>query len=305
MAEGLTLVVMAAGMGSRFGGLKQVEPVGPAGETLLDYSIYDARNAGFERIVFVIRKDIEAIFRTQVGAKYEALLPVEYVYQELDALPEGCTPPADRTKPWGTGHAVLVATEAVGGAFGVINADDFYGSEAFRMLAENLRKAAPRQQTLIAYELQNTLSSHGTVSRGICQVDDGGKLRDIEEITELAEREDGSVKGKQGSGEEQTFRRDAPVSMNLWGFTSVVGNLLRSRFRDFFDQHGQAPKSEFHLPKAIDDSLKAGAIEVEVACSPGRWFGVTYREDGDKVRAAIRVLVEAGRYPSPLFPAVI
>jgi len=302
MAPQLTLVVMAAGMGSRFGGLKQVEPVGPNGETLLDYSIHDAIRAGFERVFFVIRRDIEAVFRKQVGAKYDDKLEVGYVFQELDCLPEGFRPPPMRTKPWGTGHAVQVASQEVDHPLAVINADDFYGGEAFQLLSDYLRQAKPHHHVLVAYELKNTLSDHGSVSRGVCRLDTTQNLVGIEEITNLKRGNDGRITGTRPDGQQAEFTGDEPVSMNLWGFTPDIRELLDDAFREFMEENADSEKAEFHLPKAIDDGLKSERISARVLCTGEHWFGVTYREDRERVAEAIAGLVTADRYPSPLFP---
>ncbi len=293
----LTLVVLAAGMGSRYGGLKQVDPMGPSGETVLDYSVYDAVRAGFDRVLFIIRRDFEAEFRAAVGSRFEGKVKVDYVFQALDALPEGHGLPAGRQKPWGTGHAVWCAREAVDGPFAVVNADDFYGAGSFARLATFLRAAAaarksPPEFAMVGFRLANTLSEHGAVSRGVCAVGADGVLAGIEEHT-------GILAAEVGAGRK--YDPDTIVSMNCWGFTADFLPRLDSRWRAFLAEHGTSEKTEFYLPFAVNDLLAAGEAGVHVLPTDDQWFGVTYREDKPRVQAAIAALVGSGAYPSPLW----
>ncbi|MBL9210301.1 MAG: NTP transferase domain-containing protein [Opitutaceae bacterium] len=300
----LSLVVLAAGMGSRYGGLKQIDPVGPGGETVLDYAVFDALRAGFTRVVFVIRRDFEALFRTQIGARYAGRAAVDYVFQSLDALPPGFTPPAGREKPWGTGHAVWCARDALDGNFAVINADDFYGADSFAQLARFLGSAngqpAPAAAgpdrrarfAMVGFRLANTLSEHGTVSRGVCSVDGSGALQSIVEQAGIAAEEVGA--GRRYPG-------DTVVSMNCWGFTPALSAGLDAQFREFLAARGAEPKAEFYLPAAVSTMIARGEATVRVLPTESAWFGVTYREDKPRVEAAIAELVRAGRYPARLW----
>ncbi|WPJ95529.1 sugar phosphate nucleotidyltransferase [Coraliomargarita algicola] len=290
-----TLLILAAGMGSRYGGLKQLDPVGPSGETILDYSIYDAMAAGFGKVVFVIRRDFEEEFKQIVGARYEKLITVEYVFQELTTLPDGFAAPAERSKPWGTGHAILMAQEVIQEPFGVINADDFYGRNAYEQLATFLMKSEePHTHTMVAYKLRNTLSEHGTVSRGVCQTNELGQLLSVEEVTAIA---------KDGSGakaEDRNFTGDELVSMNLWGFQPSVFTALENQFRTFLSEKGQEMKSEFYIPFVIDEEIRAKRAQVKVLETDSQWTGVTYREDKPAVQAFIQNLISQAIYPSNL-----
>lgn len=297
-AMSFTLVVLAAGMGSRYGGLKQIDPVGPAGETVLDYAVFDAVRAGFTRVVFVIRRDFEALFREKIGARYAGRIRVDYVFQSLDALPPGFTPPAGREKPWGTGHAVWCARDAVRENFAVINADDFYGADSFAQLARFLGAARSAEFAMVGFRLANTLSEHGTVSRGVCAVAVGGALQSIVEQTSIAPADIGG--GKKFSGEEI-------VSMNCWGFTPALFAGLDAQFRGFLAQvaGGVAAldplKAEFYLPASVSTMVARGEATVRVLPTESAWFGVTYREDKPRVSAAIADLVGTGKYPARLF----
>lgn len=292
----LTLVVLAAGMGSRYGGLKQVDPMGPSGETVLDYSVHDAVRAGFDRVLFIIRHDFEAEFRAVVGARFADRVRVDYVFQSLDALPAGHVLAAGRVKPWGTGHAVWCAREALDGPFAVVNADDFYGAGSFERLAAFLRSAAATkagapEYAMVGFRLANTLSEHGAVSRGVCAVEADGRLSGVEEHT-------GILASEVGPGGK--YNPDTIVSMNCWGFTADFLPRLDARWREFLAEHGTSEKTEFYLPFAVNDLLRSGAVRVRVLPTDDQWFGVTYREDKPRVQAAIRALVGAGAYPSPL-----
>jgi UTP-glucose-1-phosphate uridylyltransferase len=287
-----TLVVLAAGMGSRYGGLKQIDPVGPSGETVLDYAVFDAVRAGFARVVFVIRRDFEALFREKIGARYAGRIAVDYVYQSLEELPAGFAPPAGREKPWGTGHAVWCAREAVRENFAVINADDFYGADSFARLAQFLARARGHEFAMVGFRLSNTLSEHGTVSRGVCTSGANGELQSIVEVTSIAASDVGG--GKKYSGAEI-------VSMNCWGFTPELFPGLDAQFREFLAARGSEAKSEFYLPAAVSALIARGDARVHVLPTDSTWFGVTYREDKPRVSAAIAALVQAGKYPAKLF----
>jgi len=293
------LLVLAAGLGSRYGGLKQLDPVGPHGETLLDYSVHDAMRAGFDRVVFLIRRDIEKDFRAMIGARYEGKISVGYAFQQLDELPPGFTPPAHRTKPWGTAHAIWCAREAITTPFASINADDFYGADAFRQVGSFLSTvdpdAAPARFAMAGYRLDKTLSDHGTVARGICRVDDGNFLRGVEELTDLARDADGAIV----SG-GRTFAPETPVSMNFWGFTPRIFPLLEEALRGFLAAHGGSGKAECYIPSAVAGMIGAGAANVRVLATTADWFGVTYREDRPPVQQNLARLVERGDYASPL-----
>jgi hypothetical protein len=291
-----TLLVLAAGMGSRYGGLKQIDPVGPAGETMLDYAVFDALRAGFGRVVFVIRHEFEAVFREQIGARYAGRAGVDYVFQSLDALPPGFTPPATREKPWGTGHAVWCARDTVRGPFAVINADDFYGARSFQRLARFLQEAPPpgagTQFCLAGFRLVRTLSEHGAVARGVCTVGADGWLLSIVEQMGITLAEVGP--GRKYSGDET-------VSMNCWGFTPALFAGLDAQFREFLAAHGGDPKAEFYLPAAVSTMIARREAAVQVLPVDSMWFGVTYRGDAPRVQAALAALLRAGTYPEKLF----
>jgi len=300
----LTLVVLAAGMGSRYGGLKQVDPVGPSGETVLDYAVFDALRFGFTRVVFVIRRDFEALFREKIGARYAGRATVDYVFQSLDAMPDGFRPPVGREKPWGTGHAVWCARDAIKENFAVINADDFYGRDSFAQLATFLAatpnfissaSAAPTRTAafaIVGFRLANTLSEHGVVSRGVCASGAAGELSSIVEQTGIAPADVGP--GKKFSGSEI-------VSMNCWGFTPALFGGLDVQFREFLAARGGDPKAEFYLPAAVSTMIARGEAQVRVLPTESAWFGVTYREDKPRVEAAIAELVREGKYPEKLW----
>jgi hypothetical protein len=290
-----TLLVLAAGMGSRYGGLKQLDPVGPGGETLLDYSVHDAMRAGFDRVVFLIRRDIEKDFRAQIGARYEGKISVGYAFQQLDDLPEGFAPPPGRTKPWGTAHAVWCAREVITAPFVAINADDFYGAESFQRLGEFLSgvdpSAHPATFAMAGYRLDKTLSDHGTVARGICEVGTDRLLRGVEEVTDLARRADGAIVAG-----VRTFASDTPVSMNFWGFTPQVFPLLGEKLRGFLGANAASDKAEFYIPSAVAGMVSSGEATVRVIPTISDWFGVTYREDRPRVVESIARLVSSGAY---------
>lgn len=303
------LVIMAAGMGSRFGGgIKQLEPVGPNGEIIMDYSIHDAIATGFNKVVFIIRKDIKEAFHDAIGKRIEGIcnrLNVEfaYAYQELDDLPEGIKKPVDRNKPWGTGQAVLVCKDIIKEPFVVINADDYYGKEAFKeaySYLTNLPSADIMQICMVSFVLKNTLSDNGGVTRGVCEVDGHGMLADIEE-THNIEKEDGKAVIHKEDG-DVFLDVDSPVSMNMWGITPEFFEILKTGFDEFLEKTESTDlKAEYLLPTMIGDLLSDGKLKVKVLQSHDQWFGVTYKEDKESVTAALRGLIEEGVYPSKLF----
>ena len=295
-----TLLVLAAGMGSRYGGLKQIDPVGPNGETILDYSIYDALRAGFGKLVFVIRREIEQPFKQLLGARLETRIAVEYVFQELDALPPGFAVPAGRTKPWGTTHAILVAARAIHEPFAVINADDFYGAEGYRVLAQHL-KSDTEDDAMVGYPLTNTLSEFGTVSRGVCQVDDNNFLKGVVEFTKI-ERDGPQARKTDSSGGVTRLTGDEVVSMNMWGFTPRVFGQLREDFQEFLQRHGSDVTSESFIPSTVNHMIETGSARVKVLRTKDSWFGITYREDHRHVVESVGRLVHDGYYPERLWP---
>ncbi|MGB8355087.1 MAG: NTP transferase domain-containing protein [Chthoniobacteraceae bacterium] len=300
-----TLLVLAAGMGSRYGGLKQLDPMGPAGETLLDYSVFDALRAGFGRIVFVIRRDFEADFRERIGKRYEKRADVDYVYQQLDRLPPGYSVPQERQKPWGTGHAIWCAQDKVKAPFAAINADDFYGAAAYHALAGFFQQMPAREQgpelfSMVGYRLGRTLSEHGTVARGVCTVDAEGYLEKVVECTGIEKTEDGARRMLPDETVE-TFSGDEAVSMNFWGFTPAVFPLLEAGLEEFLRNHSSDAKSEFYIPFAVAEMIDAAAARVRVLPTESSWFGVTYREDKPLVTESIARLVKAGDYPADLW----
>lgn len=297
-----TLFVLAAGMGSRYGSLKQLDGIGPGGDTIMDYSVYDAIRAGFGRLVFVIRHSFEKEFREKILTKYEGRIPVELVFQELDCLPEGFSCPEGREKPWGTNHAVLMGRDAIRGPFAVINADDFYGRNGFEVLARKLMTLEGKQgeYCMVGYRVGNTLSESGGVSRGVCQVDEKHLLTGVVERTGI-ERTDGTISFRDETGKICTLAEDAPVSMNMWGFTPDYFDYSEELFINFLNAHGQEPKSEFFIPFVVNDLIRSGRASVEVLDTTARWFGVTYSDDRPGVVAKLRELTEAGEYPTKLF----
>ncbi|MGN0852976.1 MAG: NDP-sugar synthase [Kiritimatiellia bacterium] len=299
------LVVLAAGMGSRYGGLKQVDPVGPSGEAILDYSVFDAHRAGFGKVVFIIRKDIERVFREQIGAKYEGFLPVEYAFQDINDLPAPHTVPEGRSKPWGTAHAIRAARHVVHEPFAAINADDFYGRDAFRKLADFLvRNEGPATGrmsfAMVGYKLDLTLSDHGSVARGICALDADGKLETVVEHLKLVRTPTGAHDDDPNAAEKD-FTGNERVSMNLWGFTPDLFTALEKRFPAWLEANRTREKSEWYIPFVVDELIHEGRADVTVLPTEASWFGVTYREDRPFVTAEIRKLVEAGEYPRTLF----
>ncbi len=302
------LVVLAAGMGSRFGGLKQVEPVGPGGELIVEYSAFDARRAGFARVVFVIRHDIEKDFRAVVGRRLEGRMDVDYVFQELSALPAPYAPPPGRRKPWGTGQAVLAAERAVRGPFAVINADDFYGAASYRLLAEHFRETSAVEEASgrplyasIGYHLRQTLSEHGAVNRGICQTDAMGRLTGITEVLKIEPVPGGQARHPTPGGTWQELTGDEIVSMTCFGFSPVFFGQLSGLFGDFLKYYGGNETAEFYLPVAVGELAGEGYATVRLLPTAERWFGLTYRDDVPATRAAIQQMVADGRYPGRLW----
>lgn len=297
-----TLVVLAAGMGSRYGGLKQVDPVGPSGEAILDYSVFDAHRAGFGKVVFIIRKDFETEFREKVGAKYEGILPVEYCFQDINDIPAPFTVPADRSKPWGTAHAIRAARDVVKEPFAAINADDFYGRDAFAKLAAFLQQPVADDGkfhfAMVGYKLDLTLSDNGSVARGICQVE-GGKLVSVTEMTKLV-RVPGGAENREDEANPVKLTGEERASMNLWGFTPGLFAALEERFPAWLEKNASAAKSEWYIPFVVDELIHEGKADVEVLPTDSNWFGVTYREDKPFVMSEIGKLVAAGEYPQSL-----
>jgi NDP-sugar pyrophosphorylase family protein len=293
-----TLVVLAAGMGSRYGGLKQMDGVGPSGETLLDYSVFDAARSGFSRVVFVIRRDFEEEFRDRMGRKFESLIDVGYAFQSLNDLPAGFTVPEGRSKPWGTGHAVWCARIAVDTPFLAINADDFYGRPAIEAGGRFLSAESENSTRfcMAGFRLESTLSPNGAVSRGVCRMDAGGMLDTVREHTKIERVENRIVDVADGT----VFEGGERVSMNCWGFTPAVFPLLEEGLARFLEVHGGTEKAEFYIPSAVEDMVRAGSASVRVIPVESPWFGVTYREDREGVAAALAALVKSGDYPSPL-----
>lgn len=293
-------------MGSRFGGLKQVEPVGPGGELIIEYSVYDALKAGFGRVVFVIRHDIEQAFRAAIGRRIEAKMEVAYAFQEITDLPAPNLPVPGRTKPWGTGQAVLAAEPVVQGPFAVINADDFYGASAYRALAECFRAMGPPAgpakpvYALVGYPLRQTLSDHGTVNRGVCRIDAAGRLSGVDEVLKIERTTGGRARAPMPWGGWREFSGDELVSMTCFGFSPEFLGQLRCLFAEFLGRYGQSQTAEFYLPEAVGNLLQNGYADMRVLMSKDEWFGMTYREDVPAARAAIRRLIDRGEYPERL-----
>jgi NDP-sugar pyrophosphorylase family protein len=297
-----TLIVLAAGMGSRYGGLKQVDAVGPNDETIIDYSVFDALRAGFGKVVFVIRKDIENDFLEVFGKHFDGKVPYEIVFQELDMLPKGIACPPDRVKPWGTAHAVWVCRNVVKEPFAVINADDFYGANAFSVLAKALANPSLQEGEyfMVGYHLKNTLSDQGSVSRGVCTVDQNSFLSDVVERTHI-ERIDSDVKFKNESGDMVNVDENSLVSMNFWGFTPNFFGHIDSMLNEFLSGSLANPKAEFYIPTVVNHLIKNGNATCKVLPTTSQWFGVTYPGDKPVVMNSLKQLVEKGEYPSPLF----
>ena len=296
------LVILAAGAGTRYGGLKQLVPIGPSGETLLEYSAYDAKRAGFDRIVLVVRPETEPAFRERFESGMARHLPVAYAHQTIEDLPQGNHGVVERTKPWGTGQAVLAAAPRIDRPFAVINADDFYGAESYSVLHAHLSRAETTADHLAAvgYRVGETLTDAGPVSRAVLEVDDNGRLSGILELLEVW-REDGVVRYRDASGQERTLRYDELVSMNMWGLTPQVLPELRSRFAEFLERSTAADQCEFILPEVIQSMVRDGRFVVDVLPGSGEWCGITFSEDLGRVRWIIQTLVDEGRYPGDLW----
>jgi len=302
-----SLLVLAAGMGSRYGGLKQVDPVGPSGETLMDYSLHDARKAGFSRVVFLIREEMHDIFARQIGSKYTDRMEIEYAYQATDDLPGGVQFSGHREKPWGTGHAVWCARNALKGRpFAVINADDFYGSATFSALMDAMLRFDPRESingeikgAIIGYRLEETLSAHGSVSRGICKITNG-QLHSVEEWSGICRTKNG-IEGKDSSGISNQLSGNETVSMNVWAFPGSVFSALEDGIVGFFRNSSDLSTGEFYLPAAVDDWISSGRAVFQAGIASCKWMGVTYQEDKPVVAESIRKLILSGEYPDSLF----
>ncbi|MCH7613644.1 MAG: nucleotidyltransferase [Candidatus Marinimicrobia bacterium] len=290
----ITLLVMAAGMGSRYGGLKQLDSIGPQGETIIDYSVYDAMEAGFNKVVFIIRKKFEDIFKAKITNKYTGKIQVEFAFQDVHDLPEGFTCPDGREKPWGTGHAIFTARDLINEPFCVINADDYYGRESFQKLAEFYTNEY-RSFSMVAYRLDKTLSSFGGVTRGICKVEND-RLSTVIETGNVRKTDSGVT-----SDGDVTLDGREPVSVNMWGFTPILFDYLQEMFVDFMKESGTELKSEFLIPTIINDLIQSGREEVHVLRSDSPWFGVTYKEDKLYVQGEIQKIINAGVYPKKLF----
>ncbi len=296
-----TLFILAAGMGSRYGGLKQLDGLGPNGETIMDYSVFDALRAGFGKIVFVIRKDFEEDFKQKVLSKYEDKIPCEVCFQAIDKVPAGCTYNPERQKPWGTNHAVLMGKDCIQEPFAVINADDFYGQDSFRVLAQFLSSVAGKegQYCMVGYRVCNTLSENGSVSRGVCATDENGYLTDVVERTKIVPK-DGKIVFIEAD-EETELLPNTPVSMNMWGFTPEYFQYSEEAFIQFLAQNGQELKSEFYIPTVVNQLISTGKATCKVLDTTSKWFGVTYAEDRPQVVDKINQLIQAGEYPDKLF----
>lgn len=306
MTKKPTLLIMAAGMGSRYGGLKQIDPIGPNGEIIMDYSLYDAIRAGFERVIFVIKEEFAEAFKQSIGAKIARHADVEYAYQNLEDLPYGYEVPAGRIKPWGTGHAVLAARELIDGPFACLNADDYYGPESFAKIHQFLsEEVKPGLAAMCVWQLNNTTSPHGHVARGICELDDSGNLATIVERTKIVRDGSGAKFTEDDGATWHALPAESPVSMNFWGFSEGMVGLLTHGMVDFLDATlpVNPNTSEFLLPTFVDTMIRDGELTVRTIPVADRWFGVTYQEDKPKVQAALTAMHEDGLYPTPLWPA--
>ncbi|NLE26415.1 MAG: nucleotidyltransferase [Clostridiaceae bacterium] len=300
------LVIMAAGMGSRFGGLKQIEPIDDKGHMIIDFSIYDAIKAGFGKIYFIIKKENEEVFREKIGNRVSPFVEVEYVYQDLNNLPEGYSVPLDRVKPWGTGHAVMSCMGKLDGPFAVINADDYYGRSAFSVIYNFLEKAVDYEKynyAMVGYVIENTLTENGYVARGVCTTDDEGNLMGIKERTHIEKKNDGAAYTEDGGETWKPIPKGSIVSMNMWGFTKSILVELNNRFKSFLDENliNDPLKAEFFLPSVVGDILKEEKGKVQVLKSQDKWYGVTYKEDKERVMKAIAKFKKDGLYPEKLW----
>ncbi|MDE6023360.1 MAG: nucleotidyltransferase [Muribaculaceae bacterium] len=296
-----TLFIIAAGMGSRYGGLKQLDSLGPSGETIMDYSVYDALRAGFGKIVFVIRHDFEQDFRDKVISKYEGHIPVEVVFQDITNIPDGFRVPEGRQKPWGTNHAVLMAKDVIKEPFVVINADDYYGPESFQLAADTLKELEGKtgEYCMVGFRIENTLSENGGVSRGLCEVNEDGYLTGVKECHGIQRKGDGLIHIEDEV--EKPFPSGCSVSMNMWGFTPDYFGYSEKAFVKFLQEHGNELKSEFYIPTVVNDLIQNGEATLKVVQTPSKWFGVTFAADRQATVDQFKALVDAGIYPSPLF----
>lgn len=299
-----TLLILAAGMGSRYGGLKQLDAMGPCGEVVMDYSVFDAIRAGFGKVVFVIRRDFEDQFKAQIGRRFENHIRVQYAFQDLHDLPAGFTVPPERTKPWGTAHAMLAAESLIHEPCLMINADDFYGRDAFAKIAAELSQERPADgrshYSMVGFHLKNTLSEHGSVARGVCTCDSNGMLASVTEMTRIFKTASGA-ENREDEAAPVKLTGDELVSMNFFGFREDVFGHLREAFTRFLRESGTDPKAECYVPKVVDELIKTGKADVRVLETTGKWFGVTYPEDKPEVVGSIAALVKAGEYPAPLW----
>ena len=295
----MSLVILAAGMGSRYGGLKQIDPISDKGEFIIDFSIYDAIKAGFDKVVFVIKKENYSDFAETVGNRVSKSIKVEYAFQDISEIPDGFSVPEGRTKPWGTAHAVLSAKKYVDDNFAVINSDDFYGRDAFMKLAAHLKNADKGHCCMVGYVLDNTLTENGTVSRGECTVDSDGYLVDVTERTKL--KRDGDMAAYEENGEWVRIPKDTIVSMNCLGFTPAVFEHIEKGFVSFLSEKGNELKSEYYIPTAIKEMMTVGVADVKVYSTDAVWYGVTYHEDKVKVQSSIRKMIADGVYPDGLW----
>lgn len=293
---------MAAGMGSRYGGLKQIDPMGPHGETILDYSVFDALRAGFGKVVFIIRPDFEQAFRENITAKFNDRIAVDYAFQTLDKLPAGFSIPAGRDKPWGTTHAILCARDAISEPFAVINADDFYGRHSFEVLAKHLNTlpSDSNAYAMVGFTLKNTLSDNGTVARGVCKTDSTGYLKEIQELTKIEKTPFGARNASE-DGNALVLTGDEPVSMNMWGFSPHLFGQIHGLFEEFLTAQGSELKSECYIPLSVGELVKRETATCKVIPTTSPWFGVTYREDKPKVQASIAEMTASGEYPNGLW----
>lgn len=300
-----TLLVLAAGMGSRYGGLKQLDPVGPTGETIIDYSIYDAIKAGFGKVVFVIRQDFASDFRARVSSKYKGKIEAVEVFQQLNSfLPSDFNLPANRYKPWGTGHAILVAEPAINEPFLMINADDFYGQKSFAMMSQFLQKepcsGLADQYGMVGFILRNTLSEHGSVSRGVCELDDRSNLTSVVEFTKISKQADKVIYTDE-LGEDYPLKGNEIVSMNMWGFQTSIFGHLKHQFHEFLKSYGQEEKTEFYIPSVVNRLINEKEAVVKVLPTAEQWFGITYKNDLKFAKESIKKLIKEGYYPESLF----
>ncbi len=299
-----TLFILAAGMGSRYGGLKQIDGVGPHGETIMDYSVYDAMRAGFGKVIFVIRHDFEDAFKKVILSKYEGHIPVEVVFQSVDSLPEGYVCPEGRTKPWGTNHAVLMGRDAIHEPFAVINADDYYGRNSFEVLGNylaNEQKNSKGRYSMVGFKVGNTVTENGTVSRGVCKVSPEGKLETVVEHTAIGYDSEHRICYRDADGESHLLSPETIVSMNFWAFTPDYFEYSMREFRDFLDKYINVEKSEFFIPSVVDHLIRHGEATVDVLTTDSQWFGVTYQEDRERVVKEFARLHDEGMYPDKLF----